>query len=202
MVVETVSLDASGITVPQLVGDGGEEVASLGIIGGLIGAGVGLLIGGPGGALAGAKLGFAGGGGSAGPECPPFTIKVGDNCVDPLAALPGGRPAVTRATGTGLITQAEIEEGIFGLLSTLPDIVGEINGKPVMRCPVPGLVLGKDNRCYSRKDLPAKLRKWPPHRCKSATDRKLKAIKDAGSAAKSLAAAFKGSGYKITKTGK
>jgi len=93
----------------------------------------------------------------------------------------------------------DVSIGVFGLMSAQPMVIGEIRGRPVLRCPHPGLVLGKDDRCYSKKDLPSKLRKWPPHKCVSSTDRKIKAIKAAGAAAKSLTATFKGSGFKISR---
>ncbi len=201
-IVETVSLDSSGITVPRIMDERGEVV--VGSAWDWIKAGADFIVdqfkgGGPqviptqqGGFAAPAPL-----------PCPPLTFRgPGGTCIDVLAGAPGGRPMITRRTGTDVGFQGEISEGIFGLLSTQPDVVGDINGRPILRCPVPGLVLGKDDRCYSKKDLPAKLRKWPPHKCRSATDRKIKAIKAAGAAADSLKRSFKGSGFKISKTGK
>ncbi len=218
MIITENQADPSGITVPTVVTGSGEVVAS-GFFSRLGAAAIGFVAGGPAGAAAGFVADPFAAGAPATAQCPPFTIQVGDKCIDPLAAAPGGRELVTRATGGSVGFQGEISEGIFGLLSTLPDVVGDINGRPILRCPVPGLVLGKDDRCYSKKDLPglvlgkddrcyskkdlpAKLRKWPPHKCRSATDRKIKLIKGAGAAADSLKKAFKGSGFKISKTGK
>lgn len=131
-------------------------------------------------------------------DCPPGELRLpGGVCFNPTAVLPGGVPALTPAATAGGLQDVSL--GIFGLLSAQPMVIGEIRGRPVLRCPHPGLVLGKDDRCYSKKDLPSKLRKWPPHKCVSATDRKIKAIKAAGAAAKSLTATFKGSGFKISR---
>lgn len=210
VVLTNIPLDSSGITVPQIApsGPNADLQVSEGlfdIVGGII---IGGLTGGIPGAIAGgAAAAFTGSGPSPAQECPPFTMRVGDACVDPLAGLPGGRPAVTRPTGTDVaipptVLPSQVGEGVFGLLSTAPHQVGQINGRAVLRCPVPGLVLGKDNRCYSRKDLPNKLRKWPKRKVTCATDRKIAAIKGAGAAAKSLQRSFKGSGFKISRTGK
>lgn len=201
VITEQIPGDSSGISVTQVVGSDGQIVTPDAWDWIKKGAGVIIDVFGGGGGMTGAPgtTPFAG---PAPVQCPPLTVRVGDRCIDPLAAAPGGRPAVTQATGTGMKTVEAVGEGIFGLLSTLPVQVGTINGRPIMRCPIPQLVLAKDNRCYSKKDLPNKLRKWPAHKCKSATDMKLAAIKGAGAAAKSLQAAFKGSGYRISKTGK
>jgi len=134
---------------------------------------------------------------TTGGPCPPLTFRgPSGTCIDLFALPPGGRPAVTAQT----VVPSEVGQGIFGMLSTEPFAVGQINGRPILRCPIPSLVLAKDNRCYSKRDLPNKLRKWPKRKAICATDRKIAAIKGAGAAAKSLQASFKGSGYKISRT--
>lgn len=187
----------SGVSAPKTRFATGVQFES---VLGTLGTIVGTAIGGPVGGALGGALGeaFAPGDNLPARQCPGGTV------FDPQRGciFPGspGEISVRDVTDVGVLQ--DVSFGVFGLLSAQPMVVGEIRGNPVLRCPHPGLVLGKDDRCYSKKDLPRTLRKWPPHKCSSAVDKKLKTIKAAGSAAKSLQTTFKGSGYKISKTGK
>ena len=184
----------SGVTPPMVSG---------GIIG-VLGGALGTAIGGPiGGTIGGAIGGLFEGGDPTPPMVPTFgSQKV---CPPPTIFDPGsgvcltpGSPGEVSVPDVTDVTSPDIGMGVFGLLSMQPIVVGEIQGRPILRCPVPGLVLGKDNRCYSKKDLPKQLRKWRPHKCSSRTDKQLQAVKKAGAAAKSLKGAFKGTGLTLS----
>lgn len=143
----------------------------------IVGAVGGFIAGGPAGAIAGGVAGALGGGdaGQGGdfgaPQsftntstCPPGTFRVGDKCVNPGAMLPGGVPFTT--------TPGAVTPGAFGALSTDAIIVSSVK----LRCP-PGLVLGKDDRCYAqgKGGISNRQRKWPaaPKPWLSARDKKL-----------------------------
>lgn len=124
----------------------------------------GLATGGP----IGAAAGFLGGGspkpapvskfaaGAGG--CPGITnIYVpGVGCVDVANLPPGGAPTIT-PKGTEVVVRPQVQAGMFGALSTLPEEVPSYR----LQCPK-GLVLGKDERCYAKGTIPPKLRKWRP----------------------------------------
>jgi len=130
------------------------------------------IIGGLGGLLAGGPIGAAVGfltadtGGAAAAEAPraPRPSFAADPCPGGFQ-IPGTNrcfetpivPQVAPGTSTALVPVADVSQGIFGALSTLPAVV---NSQRLM-CPR-GLVLGKDNRCYAKGTIPAKLRKWRP----------------------------------------
>lgn len=93
--------------------------------------------------------------------CKPGTVKVGNQCVSPGDAFPGGAPMFTPAGGGAVI-------GGFGLPALVPTIVGAVANKwgqtvPIRRCPSM-MVLGRDNLCYPKALLPrrSRLRKHRP----------------------------------------
>lgn len=131
-------------------------------------------------------------------QCTPPTI------FDPASGvcLMPGSPGEISVTDVTDVSVPDVSMGVFGFLSTQPVVVGQTSRGPMLRCPHPGLVLGKDNRCYSKKDLPLKARKWRPHKCKSTTDKRLDSIEKAGRAAKALKKKFKGTGLKLVKAGR
>lgn len=99
----------------------------------------------------------------------------------------------------------DVGAGMFGLMSYEPVVVGQTVNGPIRRCPIPGTVLGKDNRCYVRggeAGITNRQRKWPKRKHKGRCDRDLDAIKSAGSAIKRMKRKFKGTGFKVTKTGR
>jgi len=140
------------------------------IAGGIAGAvpglgGVGEAIEGISGLFGGGGRGartFAGGGGAQ--ECPPNRIRVGNRCIAPGDAFPGGSPFSTPAGGRTV-------EGSFGLPAVTP--VQENHTR--LNCPE-GMVLGKDDLCYPRQILGRRnrFRKWrqPPRPPVSAADAK------------------------------
>jgi len=80
----------------------------------------------------------------------------------------GFRGAVERAlpfgqTGTLADEFGEAVVGAFGMPALIPAQVGEIQGRPILRCPR-GAVLGKDSLCYQKGVIPIKFRKWRPAR--------------------------------------
>lgn len=197
-----------GPAIPQ--GRGGVQLPgqSTGGVGGFVGDTACALAGLPAGctfaevaaAAVARAFGQATGGGQTPTTCPDPTVydPTLDTCI-----LPGspGEVSVTDVTDT----QPDVSPGMFGFLSTSPIIVGQIRGRPIRRCPHPGLVLGKDNRCYPKggeMGIPRKMRKWKPHKCQSKADKDLAAMKAAGAAAKRLKKKFSGTGYKVTKTGR
>lgn len=134
-----------GIGIPTIGGGGG-----IPSVGDLIGWGVGQAQGYIERKLAGAAQNE--------PQCASGRIKVGNQCVDPGAALPGGTPLMVPAGGQAVM-------GVMGAPALSPTVVGEVarsNGQVgvIRRCPA-GLVLGKDNLCYAKGSIPNKLRKWP-----------------------------------------
>ncbi len=113
-------------------------------------------------------------------------IRVGSQCVDPSAALPGGRP-LTRPAGTGV----PANQSVFGLyVEPVEELV------QVSRCP-PGTVLGKDDLCYDRSALPNNLRKYPKPARLPVTRSDMTAIRKAKSAEKRVAALAKTAGLKV-----
>jgi len=162
-------------------------IGTLGRIGGGI---VGGLIGGPGGAAAGSQIGerigesFEGGSDTArgftGPgPCPEGRIRVGNNCIDPLALPPGGSPAVVPASGTQIQGGGQAVMGSFGLPAMAPRVEARTH-----RSCGPGMVLGKDNLCYPRGILSrrSKFRKWRQPPRPPVTSGDVKAIRRAARA--------------------
>lgn len=150
-------------------------VTSASFLSRLGGAVVGGLTGGIGGAITGAITDPFGSGGRdmpaarppvpssfAGPAAPsgcrPPGILVAGRCVDPTAALPGGRPFVS-GPGTAVVPAGGgmAVVGSFGIPALEPAVVPT----PTRRCP-PGAVLGKDNLCYMKGSIPRQFRKYPP----------------------------------------
>jgi len=95
---------------------------------------------------------LGGGNGGQPDPCPSGTVKVGDKCVAPGDAFPGGDPATFPAGGRAV-------EGSFGL----PAITPRQEQRTVLRCPS-GMRLGKDNLCYPKAVLRrrSKFRKHRP----------------------------------------
>lgn len=154
--------------------------------GALMGAIGGLVTGGPGGALAGAVAGAVskGGdgarGGGAAPlvpqGCPPGLIRVGSQCVNPTAALPGGDPFVTTAGGQVVASGGGAVMGAFGFPAQQPDV--EVRHH---RTCGPGLVLGRDDLCYPKAVLGrrSRWRKWRQAPRPMMTGADMKAIRRA-----------------------
>jgi hypothetical protein len=129
--------------------------------------------------------GFAGGN-----PCPQGGFMVRGRCVDPTAALPGGRPLVSPPAGTG-------EQGIpagqslFGLFS-LPSS----EARNVRNCG-PGLVLGNDGRCYNSNSLPNKLRMYPKRPKPPISAKQLKTLNTAASVTKKIKELNKKAGLRV-----
>jgi len=87
---------------------------------------------------------------AADPECGPGMIRVSGVCIDPRAALPGGDPLFSRATGVAVA-------GAFGMPAFSP-IEEQVLTR---RCPR-RMVLGFDDLCYPKAVLPprSQFRKW------------------------------------------
>lgn len=87
-----------------------------------------------------------------------FSVRGPDGTCINLGDLgPGGSPAVTAQTpsfGGAVI-------GAFGIPALQPAVVGQINGRPIRKCPL-GAVLGKDDLCYQKGSIPKQFRKWRP----------------------------------------
>lgn len=98
--------------------------------------------------------GSAGGGGGGGGCTPPLVR-------DPTSGvcLFPGSPGEASVTDVTDVTMPDSGIGPLGLFAQ-PTVVGEIQGQPIRRCPR-GLVLARDNMCYSKKDLPNRFRKHP-----------------------------------------
>lgn len=171
----------------------------------LIGAGIGFLAGGPTGAAAGFVTGIPGGGGGSVPAPAP-TVGGGRgvtarNLAERAAAIglgtarsfvqqdpcPGGFqiPGTNRCFetpftptqptdrgGTAVVVRQDVLPGMFGELSVVAELVQNFR----LRCP-PGLVLGKDERCYAqgKGGISNSQRKWPkpPRPILSAQDAKV-----------------------------
>lgn len=113
-------------------------------------AGVGGMIPVPGNPYAPQEPNGGGGGGGGVSPCPTGYIKVGDRCVSPGDAFPGGDPFTVPAGGGAV-------QGAFGL----PAIQPAVRQQRRLDCPE-GMVLGKDNLCYPKQILGrrSKYRKW------------------------------------------
>jgi len=195
-----------------------------------VGAGLsGFLTGGIGGGIAGFFEG-GGGTVMAGPDrcgIPAFTpgespaiSEARFRCANPVPGQDPGNiivnPPFIGGPGVGvslvptqpMVPSAQAGEGVavigaFGVAAMTPFIVGAIMDhhgvlQPVRRC-LAGAVLGRDNLCYP-SNMKGLQRKWPRHKCSSPLDKKLKALKAAGSAVTSLKGSLKGTGFKISKT--
>lgn len=89
------------------------------------------------------------------PACPAGTVRVGNTCVSPGDAFPGGAPLFTEAGGQAVV-------GAFGLPAISPTVVGYVSNNrgeasPIRRCPR-GMVLGFDEFCYPKAVLPRRSR--------------------------------------------
>lgn len=134
------------------------------ILDAIIKGGIGFVTGGVPGAAAGFGEGFfgptdspiaqPGAFGGMGATCPDGSFPIAGRCVDPLAFIPGGDPLVSTRTGVAVM-------GAFGIPAMTPAVVGQINGRPIRRCPS-GAVLGKDELCYMKGSIPRQFRKWAP----------------------------------------
>ncbi len=91
-------------------------------------------------------------------QCPPGRIRVGNSCIDPAAALPGGVPFITPTGGAELNgSGSPAVVGAFGVPAREPVVVAQ----PTRRCPR-GMVLGQDLLCYMKGTIPMKFRRWKP----------------------------------------
>lgn len=102
-------------------------------------------------------------------ECPEGKVRIGNTCVDPGAAFPGGEPFLTTAGGVAV-------QGAFGMPAITPDV----EARQVRDCP-DGMVLGKDNLCYPKAILSrrSRFRKWRQPRRPLLTAGDLNAIRRA-----------------------
>ena len=108
---------------------------------------------------------------SGGGGCKFPAVQVNGRCVDPTAALPGGDPFVSPASG-------EAVYGRYGLAMT-----PRMETRTVSKC-LPGMVLGKDGLCY--ESLAKGKRKWDPGTKPLLTGGEMNAINRAARAAKRL----------------
>jgi len=175
------------------------------LLGAIVGGVTGFVTGGPGGAiigaLGGAGVGGGGGGSSAGgsnfqpsSQCPPGAIKVGNTCVAPGNALPGGAPLTYPTSGTQVTHGGATGMGPLGLYAA-PDVVTE----QVRRCP-PRMVLAVDGNCYLKAALPKKFRMWKPAPKPPVTASDAKAIRKAASATRRVERLAKKTGLHVYKS--
>lgn len=144
----------------------------------LLGAAAGFLTGGPGGAIVGALTEGAGvfdlfGGGGGQPAqiqadpCPGGVRIAGTNRCFETPFTPQ-----QQGGGTSVVVRQDVVPGMFGELSVNPTLVQTVR----LKCP-PGLVLGRDERCYAvgKGGISNKQRKWPkgPRPIMSAQDAKV-----------------------------
>ena len=117
-------------------------------------------------------------GGSSGP-CPGRLVKLGSNCVDPAAVLPGGQPAVVPQSGQMVGGGGQAVMGGFGIPAMAP-----LMETRIVRSCGPGMVLGRDNLCYPKSVLPrrSKYRKWRGDAKPPITAADMKAIRAAARA--------------------
>jgi len=104
----------------------------------------------------------------AGGGCPAGRTPVRGRCVKVSAILPGGVPFTTGRGGVAVMGQ-------FGA-----GLSPEQESVTVHRC-LPGMVLGKDMKCYNRKDISNRERKWPRGRRPLGTPSELAALAKAAS---------------------
>lgn len=109
--------------------------------------------------------------------CPGTTnVMIGGRCVDPLAAFPGGRPLTSPIqTGGGEAVMGRFGAGLVPQQRTITTAV----------C-LPGMVLGKDDLCYNKRDIPNRDRMWPKGRAPLLTGGEMRAISTAARAAGKL----------------
>ena len=149
----------------------------------LIGAGIGFLTGGPAGAAVGFVADPFGGGGGAAPSPAPTRSLVPQDPCPGGVQIPGTNrcfetPFVPKKNGGVVVQEQAIAfdggavPGVFGALSVSPTVMSAVR----LRCP-PGLVLGKDERCYAqgKGGISNSQRKWPkpPRPIMSAQDGKI-----------------------------
>lgn len=82
--------------------------------------------------------------------CPKGTVRVGDTCVSPGDAFPGGDPFTFGAGGVGTM-------GAMGMPAVTPAQRQQVT----LRCPK-RYVLAVDDLCYPKGFIPRSLRKWAP----------------------------------------
>lgn len=133
----------------------------------------------------GAQPGEAGG--LAPSSCGPGRVRIGDQCVAPGDAFPGGSPMTVPAGGNAV-------QGAFGMPAMTP-----VTEQRVHRTCPEGMVLGKDNLCYPKQVLPrrSKFRKWRPSPRPKVSHADFKAIRKAKSVKKKLKSLGKDAGLKV-----
>jgi hypothetical protein len=139
------------------------KVAS--ITGGLLGG----VVGGPAGATIGSGIGGGIASIFASDKCSNGKVKNSQGMCVSVAAGPfggGGGGGGGGGVPVGqVVTPADVQVrlGLYGAAMT-PFQIGNIGGRPILRCPVRGLVLGRDGLCYNKRDLHKDQRKWAPTR--------------------------------------
>ena len=109
-----------------------------------------------------------------GTSCDFPAVSIRGRCVDPTAALPGGRPFVGPKGGDGYTP-------FFGRYGVA--VAPEMEMRTVSKCP-PGWVLGDDGQCYDH--LARGQRMWNPGAKPLLTGGEMSAINKAARAAKRL----------------
>lgn len=100
----------------------------------------------------------------------------GGTCIDLGALPPGGRPAFTpQFAGSGGAVMGRFGAGLMPAQRTTTTSV----------C-LRGMVLGKDDLCYNKRDIPNRDRMWPKGRAPLLTGGEMRAISTAAAAAGKL----------------
>jgi len=164
----------------------------------IIGAATGFLTGGITGAIGGAVRGGRSGGQPAftasdrpvasargltargRTRCLPGQIRINNGlCVDPMAALPGGRPFLSGAT-SAIRASGFMDAGGARFGGNGGAYAPQIDDVIVRRC-FPGDVLGKDGFCYPKSSIKNSEREHPKGRRPLGTPGELKALAKAAS---------------------
>lgn len=194
---------------PPLANTDAGQVVSQGLIGGLIGAGLGFITGGPGGAIIGGLGGLFGGDDTPPPvtmpqsfagggqvQCPRGTFNVAGRCID---IQPGGE-----TTGSGFIVPSVNGGAGGGQTSALgtPTVPGSI-ARAVRKCPPMHVLadLGSGTLCYHKKLIPNRLRLYPKAQrpaLSAADKRNIRKYAKGGTKANQIKELAKELGFKVT----
>lgn len=114
-------------------------------------------------------------------RCSPPRFRVGNVCVDPLAAFPGGRPLI--ATIPSVRGASPVGDAVMGRYGAgLVPGSQRIDRAVCLR----GMQLGDDGLCYNRGQITNKQRAWPAGRKPLLTGGEMRAISIASNAGRRL----------------
>jgi len=114
-------------------------------------------------------------------RCRSGTFRIGNQCVDPLAVVPGGARFTTPIEDVGM--DAGVGGAVMGRFGAALQPGSRIIDRAVC---LPGMILGRDDLCYNKGQIKNSERMWPRGRRPLLTGGDMRAISIAARAASRL----------------